>query len=127
MCRVGVAGDGSNYPPRCARAADAALGLAAYFTHDISKTKYLQYKLIDIRSKGNSVSVHIGIRIKTCEFCACHFREGLTTTVSMTFHFFPGLSRHGLPEIYGGDSGLPSAVLINSLSNYIYAAPVDAL
>lgn len=42
VCGVGAAGDGSNYPPRCARAVDdddAALGLAAYCTqdHDIPK------------------------------------------------------------------------------------------
>lgn len=39
---------------------------------------------------------------------------------------FSGLSRQELHEIYSDDSGRPSAELINSLSNYIYAAPVDA-
>lgn len=50
-----------------------------------------------------------------------------TIPISMTFHFFAGLSRQRLQEIYGGDSERPSAVLINSLSNYIYAAPADSL
>lgn len=96
MCRVGVAGDGSNYPPRCARAADAALGLAAYFTHDISKTKYLQYKLIDIRSKGNSVSVHIGIRINTYYYVICEIRFDLRL---LRLSFSRGLDHHGKHDI----------------------------
>lgn len=51
----------------------------------------------------------------------------LIVAISMTFHFFAGLSRQRLQEIYSSDSERPSAVLINSLSNYIYAASVDAL